>query len=374
MGLSFCETKMTKMSGLRSIMEDVAAAETDGSVGRWLNLGIGNPALIPEAVAMWRRLEEEALSDSFEAASCQDGPSRGTTRVVSAIIAYFGKVYGWDLTEKNVVVGPGSQMLCFIVAALFVGHGATGTRRVVLPSVPDYAGYQGLCMTADRLAGIPSRVNLLNNRRFLYSIDHEALRSYPDIGLMLLSSPCNPTGRCVDATDLSTLIDVAERQDSAVLIYNAYGDPFPRAAEVLVPPVWHENVINCFSVSKAGLPDDRIGFAIGARRHIDAMASFIANSSLHGPQLPQMAPARALETGRLDDLAHSVIRPYYLARRESAEKMLHECLPDSVDWRLHAGLAPQAQKGRHRARAVLFHGSDVSGRARYPVLPNQRDA
>jgi valine--pyruvate aminotransferase len=336
MALSFCGTKMTKMSGLRSIMEDVAAAKADGSAGRWLNLGIGNPALIPEAVAMWRRLAEEALADSFEAASCQYGPSRGTARLVSAIIAYFGKAYGWDLTEQNVVVGPGSQMLCFIAAALFAGQGATGTRPVVL-SVPDYAGYQGLCMNADGLAGITSRVNLLNNRRFLYSIDHEALRSYPDIGLMLLSSPCNPTGRCVDATDLSALIDVAERQDSLVLIDNAYGEPFPRVAEVLVPPVWHENVINCFSVSKAGLPGDRIGFAIGASRHIDAMVSFIANSSLHAPQLPQMVLTRALETGCLDDLARSVIRPYYLARRESAEKMLHESLPDSVDWRLHAG-------------------------------------
>jgi valine--pyruvate aminotransferase len=326
---------MTRMSGLRSIMEDVAVVGAGAPGERWLNLGVGNPALIPEAVAMWRGLAEEALADSFEAASCQYGPSRGTARLVSAIAAYFGTAYGWDVAEKNVVVGPGSQMLCFIAAALFVGPGAAGPRRLLLPSLPDYAGYQGLCVHADGVAGIVPKIKLLDDRRFVYSMDHEALRAEPASGLMLLSSPCNPTGRCVDANDLEVLIEVAAEQDGVVLIDNAYGDPFPQVAEAVTPPVWHENVINCFSVSKAGLPGERIGFAIGASRYIDAMVSFIANSSLHAPQFPQMMLARALERRCLDVLAASVIKPYYLARRQTAEKLLFDSLPDSVDWRLH---------------------------------------
>lgn len=337
MGLSFCGTKMTQMSGLRSIMEDVAVAQAGGAGERWLNLGIGNPALIPEAVTIWRRLAEEALADSFETASCQYGPSRGTARLVDAIAAYFNETYGWNLTARNVVVGPGSQMLCFMAGALFAGRGATGTTQVVLPLVPDYAGYQGMCMDGDGFTGIEPRINVLDDRRFAYSMDHGALQNQPGVGLVLLSSPCNPTGRCIDSTDLNMLIDVAEKQDGVVLIDNAYGEPFPKVAEIIVRPVWHENVINCFSVSKAGLPGERLGFAIGASRYIDAMVSFIANSSLHAPQLPQVTLAKALETRRIDELADTVIKPYYLARRNIVEKLLYEHLPDSIDWRIHTG-------------------------------------
>jgi valine--pyruvate aminotransferase len=206
---------------------------------------------------------------------------------------------------------------------------------VVLPSVPDYAGYLGLCLNARGITGITPGLNFGAGRQFSYSLDHEALRARSAIGLILLSSPCNPTGRCVDAADMSTLADVADKQDCVVMIDHAYGAPFPQVAETLTPPVWHENIINCFSLSKAGLPGERIGFAIGARRHINAMVSFIANSSLHAPQLPQLVLASSLETGCLDELAASVIKPYYLARRCAAEKFLSECLPDSVDWHLH---------------------------------------
>jgi valine--pyruvate aminotransferase len=335
--LSFSGAKMTRMSGLRSIMEDVAVAETEGRGKRWLNLGVGNPALIPEAIAMWRGLTEEVLADSFTKASCQYGPSRGAQRLVDAIAAYFSAAYGWEVHSENIVIGPGSQMLCFIAATLFAGPGPDGHKPLVLPSIPDYAGYQALCMDPEGSVGITPRVRLAGDRRFEYVLDHKALSEQPDVGLILISSPCNPTGRCVDSDDMGALVKIAAERDGVVLVDHAYGAPFPQVAEVQSQPLWHENVINCFSISKAGMPGERIGFAIGDRRYIDGMVSFIANTSLHAPQPPQLVLARALETGCLDDLAASVIKPYYLARRHTVEKLLLENLPASVDWRLHEG-------------------------------------
>jgi valine--pyruvate aminotransferase len=337
MQLSFCGAQMTRMSGLRSIMEDVAV--TTGATEQWLNLGIGNPALIPEAVAMWRRLTEESLASHFIAASCQYGPSRGTRRLIDSIAAYFGKTYGWDITAKNIVVGPGSQMLCFIAAALFAGPGPAGRRPVVLPRIPDYAGYQGLCINADgvnNVIGVPPIIRLAEGRQFQYVLDREAVRERSDIGLMLLSSPCNPTGACIDADDVGILANIGEMKDCVVVVDHAYGAPFPQIVDGAAEPIWHEQVINCFSISKAGLPGERIGFAIGASRYIDAMVSFIANTSLHAPQFPQAVLAQALDSGCLDDLTTSVIKPYYLARRDTAECLLYEILPGSIDWHLHA--------------------------------------
>jgi valine--pyruvate aminotransferase len=336
MGMSFYGSRMAAMSGLRAIMDDVAVVQAVGPGERWLNLGVGNPALIPEAVAMWRRLATQTLATDFEAASCQYGPSRGAAPLVDAIRDYFGTAYGWDLAPENVVVGPGSQMLCFIAAALFTGPGAGGLKRLVLPCVPDYAGYQGISMDGG-VVGVAPRLELHERRQFRYLLDHEALRERADAGLLLLSSPSNPAGRSADADDLRNLVEMTDAREAVLVIDNAYGEPFPRVSQTLAPPVWHPNVINCFSMSKAGMPGERLGFAIGAARHISAMVSFIANVALHAPQFPQMILARALRTDQLGDLAASVIQPYYLERRATAEKLLAEYLPGDVDWRLHAG-------------------------------------
>jgi valine--pyruvate aminotransferase len=233
------------------------------------------------------------------------------------------------------VVGPGSQMLCYIAAALFTGPGPAGTKNLVVPRVPDYAGYQSLATSMNHLVGIASKTDLLDGRLFNYSLDYDRLRSQPEAGLILLSNPCNPTGCSIGQDDMNTLAKIAAEQQALLLVDNAYGAPFPQVAGTPGSPVWNANVINCFSASKAGLPGDRIGFAIGAKKHIDAMVAFIANTLLHAPQFPQLVLARALETGSIDELATTVVRPYYLARRRAAEEILAKNMPESTNWRLH---------------------------------------
>ncbi|RWZ72180.1 aminotransferase class I/II-fold pyridoxal phosphate-dependent enzyme, partial [Streptomyces albidoflavus] len=342
MALSLIGSKMATLSGLRSIMEDIAVSTASGP-SDWLNLGIGNPASIPEAIAEWRSLTEEALAEDFASASCQYGPSRGSAALVEAITGYFNERYGWSLTPRNVAVGPGSQMLCFTAAALFAGPGrhpgstATGGTKVILPMAPDYTGYQGLCLHPDGVVGIPAAPVPEGTHRFRYAFGFPALEQRQDIGMLLLSSPGNPTGRAVDASELDALVGLARRRDVPLLLDHAYGEPFPRIAPTLTPPPLDEHVINCFTLSKAGLPGERIAFAIGAERWITPMVSFLANSALHAPQLQQSVVARALTSGRLDRLITQTVVPFYQEHRRLAEKLFEEVLPESVPWRLHSG-------------------------------------
>jgi valine--pyruvate aminotransferase len=327
---------MASTSGLRSIMEDIATTTAVSSQEVWLNLSIGNPAPIPEVIALWRRLVGEALEDGFEAASCSYGPSRGLQRLVDAIVAYFNTQYGWPVRAENIVVGPGSQLLGFVAGAMFAGPGEGGMTRIVLPAVPDYTGYQGLCMHPGGITGIPPAIDFMGDRLFRYSFDFEALRREEHIGMLLVSSPSNPTGRCLRPSELDELVRIAERCDVPLVIDHAYGAPFPQIVETQTTPRWHPNVINFFTMSKAGMPGERIAFAIGDPRYINPMVSFIANSVLHAPQLCQLVLARALETGALDEISSTVIKPYYQNKRRLGEKLLADILPDSVDWRLHA--------------------------------------
>jgi valine--pyruvate aminotransferase len=334
--LSLSGTKMASLSGLRLIMDDIAIT-TGSTIGKeWLNLGIGNPAAIPEVMDTWQRITAEALAASFADVSCRYGPSRGLPELVDSIADYFNGRYGWDVGPRNIVVGPGSQMLCFIAAALFTGPGATRSTKLVLPMVPDYTGYQGLSLTPDGIRGVEPLLQLQGDRSFRYLFDLPALEKVADAGLMLLSSPSNPAGRCASRDELHRLISAAQGHDVPLVVDNAYGAPFPGIGGLSMAPVWDERVINVFSVSKAGLPGERLGFAIADEQYIDPIVSFVSNSALHAPQLVQSTLAHALRADVLDTLVASVIGPFYAERRKFVESLLAGTLSEDIAWHLHA--------------------------------------
>ncbi|MFI0242113.1 valine--pyruvate transaminase [Streptomyces sp. NPDC016845] len=337
MRLSLSGTKMAGLSGLRSIMEDVAASTAGASADAWLNLSVGNPAPIPAVRDMWRAALTESIAEDFDEAGCRYGPSRGSHALVEAITGYFHRAYGWELGPENIAVGPGSQMVCFAAAALFAGPGVHGERRILLPMVPDYTGYQGLCMHDDGIAGVAPLIRREEGHRFRYALDVEALRRRADIGMLLISSPGNPTGRALSRADLDALTVLAAEREVPLFVDHAYGAPFPRIAQVLTEPVLSDSVVNCFSASKAGLPGERIGFAIGHPEYIAPLTAFMSNSVLHAPQLGQFALARVLNDGRLDATARDAIAPHYREKKRAVEELLNELLPEDIDWRMHSG-------------------------------------
>lgn len=254
MQLSHSGAKMAGVSGLRSIMDDVAASTAGVSADDWLNLSVGNPAPIPAAREMWQAALAESLAEDFSRAGCHYGPSRGSQVLVEAIAGYFNRTYGWELGPENIVVGPGSQMVCFAAASLFAGPGPLGDRRVVLPMVPDYTGYQGLCMHDGGIVGIAPLIQREGSHRFRYALDLDALHRQSDIGMLLVSSPGNPTGRALERSDVDALTALAVERDVPLFIDHAYGSPFPQIAEVHTEPMLHRQVVHCFSASKRASP------------------------------------------------------------------------------------------------------------------------
>jgi valine--pyruvate aminotransferase len=328
--------RLTGKSGIRSIMDDIALAGSAG--GRWLNLSPGNPARIPEVVEIWRRLFREAAeSPEFAETACRYGPSRGTDALVEEIVRYFNARYGWSIGAENVVVGPGAQMLAFAAATLYTGPGPAGFRPLVLPSMPDYPGYQGIALDGAGIVGSVPRVDLEGERRFRYRLDPAAVREHRDMGMMLVSSPANPTGRALTAAESAELAEIAEEFDVPLVVDHAYGQPFPAISEDPAAPTPHPNVIHLFTFSKAGLPGERLGFAIGSAEPIAAMVSVLANVCLHASQTVQAAAARALAGGEIDILTEKSLGPHYLAKRQLAERALDGLLPERLRWRLHSG-------------------------------------
>lgn len=330
--------QLTRLSGIRSIMDDIASVDLGaGAGGAWVNLSPGNPSHLDEAVRTWRELTSAALDDRFVGASTHYGPSRGTGALVHAVVDYFADAYGWDIGPDNVVVGPGSQLLAFAATTLYTGYGCDGLRRLALPRLPDYAGYLGLAQEPDGVMGVDAVPVPRGGRDFEYRVDLAAVERLESVGMFLLSNPANPTGGSVTASELNALAAIAARHDAPLVVDNAYGRPFPGIAPVPYPPLWHPHVLNLFTFSKAGLPGERIAFAVGPERLVEPIVGFLANAALHAPQLMQHVVARALATRRIDELVSTAIMPHYRAKRQMIDKLLAAGMPDGLAWRAHAG-------------------------------------
>jgi valine--pyruvate aminotransferase len=91
------------------------------------------------------------------------------------------------------------------------------------------------------------------------------------------------------------------------------------------------------SLSKAGLPGERIGIAIGDEKLIQPLESFQTNAGIHSSRYGQAIAARAIESGALANIAETVIRPFYKNKFDVLESTLDAAMPKNVPWFLHRG-------------------------------------
>ena len=102
-------------------------------------------------------------------------------------------------------------------------------------------------------------------------------------------------------------------------------------------PIFGENILHCMSLSKAGLPGERIGIALGSEKFISVLESFQTNMCLHSSRYGQAIAAKAIASGRLANLATTVIRPYYQHKFTVFEAELTKFMPTDLPWFLHRG-------------------------------------
>ena len=340
LALSKIGTQMSNLSGVRAIMKDIIetlAAEKDRE---FINLSAGNPVILPEIELMWRDYTHELLeSKDYGEVVCRYGSSQGYQPLVEAIVNDFNHRYGLDLTSRNVLITPGSQSLYFCAVNAFGGHTVGGEMRsVVLPLSPDYTGYGGMAVVPESVVAYKPKLDINESQHsFKYRPDFSQLQINESTGCVLFSRPCNPTGNVLTNEEVEKIAALAATYDAPVLIDSAYAPPFPALNFTEMTPVFGENILHCMSLSKAGLPGERVGIALGSERLIGALESFQTNMCLHSSRYGQAIAAKAIASGRLADLALTVIRPYYQGKFAVLETGLNKFMPKDLPWFLHRG-------------------------------------
>jgi valine--pyruvate aminotransferase len=333
-------TQMSNLTGVRAIMKDIIETLRAGQGQEFINLSAGNPVILPEVEQLWRDGTAQLLaSPEYGEVVCRYGSSQGYQPLIEAIASDFNQRYGLSLSERNILITPGSQSIYFYAANAFGGYTTDGDlKQIALPLSPDYTGYGGVSLTPEAVVAYKPRLEIdEKGHRFKYRPDFSQLSITEDTGCVIFSRPCNPTGNVLTDEEVQKIAALAAPLDVPVLIDSAYAPPFPALNFTEMTPIFGDNIIHCMSLSKAGLPGERIGVAIGDPKLIGILESFQTNLCIHSSRYGQAIAAKAIASGALSDIATNVIRPYYQKKFDVVENTLDQSMPKDMSWFLHRG-------------------------------------
>ncbi len=337
--LSQIGQSMNHLSGVRAIMKDIQETLSADQNRKYFDLSAGNPLLLPEISAMWQNATTELLSDldDFDQVIGRYGSSRGYQPFIQAICEDFNQRYGLEISAKNVLVTSGSSPIYFMAANAFGGVNSSGQiKKILLPVLPDYTGYGSVTIDKEALYGTKPKIQKdLSAHTFKYHPDFEQIQIDETVGAIILSRPNNPSGNILELDELKQIVAEAAAFEIPVLIDSAYGEPFPALNYIEMEPLFAPNVLHIISLSKTGLPGERVGIAIGDEKLIEVLESFATNISIHSSRFGQAIATKAIATNQLGELSKSVIRPFYQSKFELLKATCHQYLNPDLPWYLH---------------------------------------
>jgi aspartate/methionine/tyrosine aminotransferase len=247
----------------------------------WCNLGQGQPETGDVPGAPPRIGSVDIALDDQEYA-----PVAGLPELREAVASLYNRLYRRGMksqyTAENVSISGGGRA-ALTRAAAALGHVNLGHF------LPDYTAYEELLDVFKAFTPIPI---LLDGERG-YAFTAEDLRKEIQgrgLSAVLLSNPCNPTGKLVGGEELQRWVHVAREQDCALLmdefyshyIWNARPGQLPvESAARYVEDVNRDPVVLVDGFTKNWrYPGWRVTWTIGPRQVIEAVSS--AGSFLDG--------------------------------------------------------------------------------------------
>ncbi|OQX29661.1 MAG: valine--pyruvate transaminase [Spirochaeta sp. LUC14_002_19_P3] len=328
--------RLTKMTGIGSLMEDMGAAVQEGSATRML--GGGNPALIPEVNALWRRRIEEMLAKGTEleeALTYYDSP-QGKRSFIDALAGLLNDEFNWNLGAENIAITNGSQTALFMLFNILAGTGEDGAvRRLLFPMSPEYIGYADQLLDGDAMCSLPATIEETRPHFFKYHVDFNSLAIGEEVSALCVSRPTNPTGNVLTDEEIRKLSRLSANRDIPLIIDNAYGAPFPNILFKSANAYWDSHIILSMSLSKLGLPALRTGIIVASREIISALSACNAVVSLANVSFGQVLVKPLIDSKEILAVSRNLIRPFYQQRLALALEALQEAFGNDFLYFIH---------------------------------------
>ena len=288
----------------------------------WCNLGQGQPETgeLPGAPPRIHRIAIEVDDQEY-------APVPGIWELREAIAALYNRLYRRGMpsqySAENVSVSGGGRA-ALTRAAASLGHVNLGHF------LPDYTAYEELLDIFKAFTAIP--ILLEGERGYAFTVD-DLRKEVTGRGLaaLLMSNPCNPTGKLVQGDELARWVGLARELDCALLIDEFYSHyvwtgapgrlPVESAARY-VEDVNRDPVVLFDGLTKNWrYPGWRVTWTLGPKRVIEAVSS--AGSFLDG------GGSKPLQRAAVSLLADDVV--------EAETNAIHRAFGEKR-WKLLSGL------------------------------------
>jgi aspartate/methionine/tyrosine aminotransferase len=343
----------------------------------WCNLGQGQPetGALPGAPA---RVANVAVATNDQ----EYAPIAGIWEAREAVASLYNDLFRRGMPSRysaeNVAISGGGRVsimrACAAIGQIHLGH-----------FLPDYTAYTELLEVFRRFTPIP--ILLDPERGYDFSLGElEREIAGRGLGALLLSNPCNPTGKAILGEELAAWVGMARRLDCTLLLDEFYSHYIWKGASPLmsaaayVEDVERDPVVIFDGLTKNWrYPGWRVTWTLGPTRVIEALAS--AGSFLDG------GGSRPLQRAALDVLSaeHARSEADAIRRTFGAKKKLLvdglralgvrlEREPDGTFyvWGNLEALPPPLDTGDGLFRAALAEKVIVVPGAFFDVDPGQR--
>jgi aspartate/methionine/tyrosine aminotransferase len=265
-------------TGVIYVTSEAERAGYRGGDKEWCNLGQGQPETGPLPGAPAR-----VTNTSFNVDELEYAPVAGLWEVREAVASMYNQLFRRGLpsqySAENVAISGGGRVsimrACAAMGSVNLGH-----------FLPDYTAYEELLDVFRRFTPIP----ILLDPEHGYDFSIEQLRREilgRGLGAMLMSNPCNPTGKAVLGAELGAWVATARELDCTLLMDEFYSHyiwrdgPALMSAAEYVEDVDRDPVVIFDGLTKNWrYPGWRVSWTIGPKKAIEAVAS--AGSFLDG--------------------------------------------------------------------------------------------
>ncbi|RMG19350.1 MAG: pyridoxal phosphate-dependent aminotransferase [Deltaproteobacteria bacterium] len=313
-------------TGVIYVTTEAQAAGFDPRDPEWCNLGQGQPETgpLPGAPPRVERIEIQSEDQEY-------APVPGIWELREAVADLYNQLYrrgmGSRYSAENVAISGGGRAALTRIAAT-LGHVNLGHF------LPDYTAYEELLDLFRSFTPIP--ILLDADRGYAFGVD--ALRSEilgMGLGAILLSNPCNPTGKLVAGAELSGWVESARHLECALLVDEFYSHYVwtgeheetarPVSAAAYVEDVDRDPVILFDGLTKNWrYPGWRVTWTVGPKQVIEAVSS--AGSFLDGGgSRPMQRATLPLLTPEHVDAEHKAIQRAFRKKRTALIDGLEGC-------------------------------------------------
>lgn len=252
-----------------------------------ISLGTGEPDFdTPQAI-------KDAGIAAIESGATKYTPVDGTANLKAAIARKLQRDNNLEYGPGQILVTSGAKQALYDLCVALLGPG----DEAIIPA-PYWVSYPDMVKLAD---ADPVFIETSIDDHFKVTPKRLAAAMTPRTRLLILNSPCNPTGACYSARELRGFGEVLEAHPDVVVvadeIYESIhwaGEPFTSFAEAC--PALYDRTVTVNGVSKAyAMTGWRIGYAAGPEALIKSMATVQSQSTSNASSISQAAAHAALD-------------------------------------------------------------------------------